>query len=449
MFFSTGIQNADSIVIDPHKGLFQPHGCGSVLFKNGLPGDGIYEDRLTNPLENKPPFRGFPLWFSLNVYGTDLVKQITSSKVEMAKYIYNVLKKCEYLSMGPKPQLSKVVFRVCGPREESYQPIQQVKPINRSDDKTTQLSRSAGRWNVKIKCNEELRRMLARSVIKDDILYLDIVESEPLTKTRDTNEGNQLSMETINVVDQLSINHARLSKEATNGDATLLQKAIIEDDRLTKEAIDGDATLLQRAIKKDDRLTKEAINGDATLLQRAIIEDDRLTKEAINGDATLLQRAIVEDDRLTKEAIDGDATLLQRAIIEDDRLTKEAINGKATLLQRAIIEDERLTKEAIKGGATLLQRAIIEDDRTHTDFITEGSRLQANKEHCNKLTRQLMQAIEEDGMLSLSTTNLNGFTFIHLCTESLRCQISDIIFFLDVTLSQVTSISFLKTNDSK
>ena len=31
----TGLRDADSVVLDPHKGLFLPYGCGAVLAKDG------------------------------------------------------------------------------------------------------------------------------------------------------------------------------------------------------------------------------------------------------------------------------------------------------------------------------------------------------------------------------------------------------------------------------
>ena len=170
VLFSAGIHNADSIVLDPHKGLFQPHGCGSVLFRDGLPGDGEYEDRLTNPLEEDPPLRGFPLWFSLNVYGEDLVRKITCSKIQMAQHIYRQLEECEHLEMGPAFSLSKVTFRVRGNYpEKSNQMTTLLMAAIEEDDLINISTTTLNEFTFIHMCTESLRCQ-----ISDVILFLDV-----------------------------------------------------------------------------------------------------------------------------------------------------------------------------------------------------------------------------------------------------------------------------------
>jgi glutamate/tyrosine decarboxylase-like PLP-dependent enzyme len=76
---------ADSVVLDPHKGLFLPYGCGAVLVKEGdllrrafsftlsylsdveheEPSPSAYSPELTRH------FRGLRLWMSLKVHGLE------------------------------------------------------------------------------------------------------------------------------------------------------------------------------------------------------------------------------------------------------------------------------------------------------------------------------------------------------------------------------------------
>lgn len=125
----SGIQRADSIVIDPHKSLAEPSGSGAVIFKNGHLKDlccrisGDMTDRLRfwkNPLENKMMFRGFSIWFSLQVFGVSTFRDVLDRNLMLARYMYDHLRTIPGLVV-PCPQLSIVVFRCQGTRREANQ----------------------------------------------------------------------------------------------------------------------------------------------------------------------------------------------------------------------------------------------------------------------------------------------------------------------------------------
>lgn len=124
-----GIELADSIILDPHKGLFMPCGSGAVLVKNGaaLLKAHSYEahymqDRNvlassgeTSPSELSPeltrPFRGLRLWLSLKLHGVAPFRAALEEKLLLAQYFHEKIQKLSGFVAGPFPDLSIVTFR--------------------------------------------------------------------------------------------------------------------------------------------------------------------------------------------------------------------------------------------------------------------------------------------------------------------------------------------------
>ncbi len=122
-----GIERSDSVVLDPHKGLFIPFGVGAVLVKDaaavraGFAFDAHYippEGRLipeVSPSEQSPeltrPFRALRLWLPLQVLGTGPFEAALEEKLLLARYAHARLREVEGLEVGPEPDLSLFVFR--------------------------------------------------------------------------------------------------------------------------------------------------------------------------------------------------------------------------------------------------------------------------------------------------------------------------------------------------
>ncbi len=124
-----GIEQADSIILDPHKGLFMPCGSGAVLVKNGaaLLRAHRYEahymqDRNVlassdeiSPSELSPeltrPFRGLRLWLSLKLHGVAPFRAALEEKLLLAQYFHEKIQKLDGFVAGPFPDLSIVTFR--------------------------------------------------------------------------------------------------------------------------------------------------------------------------------------------------------------------------------------------------------------------------------------------------------------------------------------------------
>jgi aromatic-L-amino-acid/L-tryptophan decarboxylase len=121
-----GMHLSDSIVMDPHKGLFLPYGLGTVIIKdkNKLYNSQYYvanymqDAQKTNeelsPAELSPEltkhFRGLRLWLPLKLHGIKPFRACLEEKLLLAKYFYTEVQKIGF-KVGPQPELSVVAFR--------------------------------------------------------------------------------------------------------------------------------------------------------------------------------------------------------------------------------------------------------------------------------------------------------------------------------------------------
>ena len=123
----SGIEKADSLVVDPHKGMFLPYGLGAVLVKNqeAIKKSHHYEanymqDAMSaieeiSPADVSPEltkhFRGLRAWFPLMINGTQVFKDAAEEKLALCKYFYEEIGKIEGMERGPEPELSVCAFR--------------------------------------------------------------------------------------------------------------------------------------------------------------------------------------------------------------------------------------------------------------------------------------------------------------------------------------------------
>ena len=122
-----GLDRSDSLVVDPHKGLFIPYGSGAVLIKNKerLLTSHHYQanymqDALTSTDELSPAdlspelskhFRGLRLWLPLKLIGVNPFRAMLEEKIQLARYFYQRVKEIPGMEVGPFPDLSVVTFR--------------------------------------------------------------------------------------------------------------------------------------------------------------------------------------------------------------------------------------------------------------------------------------------------------------------------------------------------
>jgi glutamate/tyrosine decarboxylase-like PLP-dependent enzyme len=121
-----GIGKADSVSIDPHKGLFLPYGLGAVVVKdmNKLRDSHHYsatylqdaqgEAEEISPSDLSPEltkhFRGLRMWLPLKLLGTKPFVAALEEKLLLAKYFHREIKKLGFESLC-EPDLSVVTYR--------------------------------------------------------------------------------------------------------------------------------------------------------------------------------------------------------------------------------------------------------------------------------------------------------------------------------------------------
>lgn len=121
-----GIERSDSVVLDPHKSLFQPWGAGIVVVRDGAAlaaahgGSGPYlQDARraaghVSPADVSPeltkPFRALRLWLPLVLLGTAPFAAALEEKLVLARYFHREIA-ARGFSVGTPPDLSVVTFR--------------------------------------------------------------------------------------------------------------------------------------------------------------------------------------------------------------------------------------------------------------------------------------------------------------------------------------------------
>lgn len=121
-----GIERSDSVVLDPHKGLFMPWGSGILLVRDVRPlaaahqAEGAYmQDAVAarhevSPADVSPeltkPFRALRTWLPLILLGTRPFRAALEEKLLLARYFHEEARAAGF-EVGPPPELSVVPFR--------------------------------------------------------------------------------------------------------------------------------------------------------------------------------------------------------------------------------------------------------------------------------------------------------------------------------------------------
>jgi aromatic-L-amino-acid/L-tryptophan decarboxylase len=129
-----GIERADSITLDPHKGLFLPYGTGSLVVRNGAPlrdahfvGAEYLQDRLPEAelpnwneysAELSRDHRGLRVWMPLVLHGVRAFREALDEKLDLTQHLYEALVETPGIEVPWAPQLSVVAFRLAGATDE-------------------------------------------------------------------------------------------------------------------------------------------------------------------------------------------------------------------------------------------------------------------------------------------------------------------------------------------
>jgi aromatic-L-amino-acid decarboxylase len=123
-----GIERADSITLDPHKGMFLPYGTGGLVVREGralrdahfvgaaylqdLAADAEIPNFTEYSAELSRDFRGLRVWFPLKLHGVSAFREALDEKLDLAQLLYEGLKAIPELELPWEPDLTVVPFRL-------------------------------------------------------------------------------------------------------------------------------------------------------------------------------------------------------------------------------------------------------------------------------------------------------------------------------------------------
>ncbi|MEZ5318274.1 MAG: pyridoxal-dependent decarboxylase [Vicinamibacterales bacterium] len=130
-----GMERSDSIIMDPHKGLFLPFGTGAVLVKDrravldshyyvaSYMQDALAAREEPSPADLSPEltkhFRGLRLWLPLQLCGVAPFRAAIEEKMLLARYFHDRVSRLPGFEVGPEPELSIATFRYVPPRGDA------------------------------------------------------------------------------------------------------------------------------------------------------------------------------------------------------------------------------------------------------------------------------------------------------------------------------------------
>jgi len=135
-----GVEEADSLIVDPHKWLFAPYDSCALLYRDPEVGrrahtqhaeylDVLHADHgEESDLDGAAPdwnasdfahhltrrARGLPLWFSLATHGTDAYTEAVETTLRVAHAGAELVRRAAHLELIMEPELSVVLFRRSG-----------------------------------------------------------------------------------------------------------------------------------------------------------------------------------------------------------------------------------------------------------------------------------------------------------------------------------------------
>lgn len=134
----TGIERADSLVVDPHKWLFAPFDCAALIYRQPHLARAVHTQQASYldvihtdaPDEWNPSdyayhltrrARGLAFWFSLAVHGTAAYGAAVESALATARAAADLIEAAEHVELVRSPELSVVLYRRTGWAAGDYQ----------------------------------------------------------------------------------------------------------------------------------------------------------------------------------------------------------------------------------------------------------------------------------------------------------------------------------------
>lgn len=124
----TGIDRADSVTLDPHKGLFLPYGTGCLLVRDreALRRAHAVHASYLPPMQTEPGLidfcdlgpelsrdaRGLRVWLPLSMHGAPVFRAALDEKLDLARHAADALRRMPRIEVVAEPALSLLAFRV-------------------------------------------------------------------------------------------------------------------------------------------------------------------------------------------------------------------------------------------------------------------------------------------------------------------------------------------------
>ena len=165
-----GIDQADSITLDPHKGLFLPYGTGCLLVRSreslqtahGMDAD--YLPTMQDDIDRvdycqispelSRDFRSLRVWLPLKIHGFDTFRNYLDEKLDLIQWVQQELQAIEHVQVTTDPSLSIITFRLqpaglCGQDLEELNQ-QFLNKINEAGDVFLTATDLAGSFTIRI-----------------------------------------------------------------------------------------------------------------------------------------------------------------------------------------------------------------------------------------------------------------------------------------------------------
>jgi aromatic-L-amino-acid decarboxylase len=122
-----GLSRADSVTLDPHKGLFTPYGTGALLVKDErtlrrahatfadympvMQNDADFVDFCDVSPELSRDFRGLRVWLPIKLFGIAAFRDSLDEKMDLARWATDELRGIDDMEILAEPRLSLTAFR--------------------------------------------------------------------------------------------------------------------------------------------------------------------------------------------------------------------------------------------------------------------------------------------------------------------------------------------------
>jgi glutamate/tyrosine decarboxylase-like PLP-dependent enzyme len=182
-----GLDRADSVTLDPHKWLFQPLECGSVLIRDGALLErtfAIHPDYLDSEatrgagevnfadrgLQLSRGFRALKVWVAVHTFGLDAFRTVIQRNIELAELAESLIRSQAELTLMAPATLGIVCFRRewpgCDEAETERRGQALADELERSGTALVSTTRLAGRHAVRMcilnpnSSEEHIRRVI-------------------------------------------------------------------------------------------------------------------------------------------------------------------------------------------------------------------------------------------------------------------------------------------------